>query len=449
MTSKRILRLKEQLQQARLRLNNRDDQLGKEIQKIIFVASDEVERISTNGHCIYFNPDWLQKLGEKELDFILAHELLHIRLGHIDRPKYFIGDRYHLACDVIVNSLLEAYGWKDEWLAGIGNIYATTFFPRIRGDELSPEEAFECIPFDPSALKEGKRRRYMIDSEQGWDMKEDRGESGTIILRPEEENPPLKVVEEEENKVRLIKKWAIAPKILPEGEGEEILLPEAPGATIQVPDPNPDRLMQNEVNQLRQIRDSDSALTDFPSTERMWRKSNAAAINWRTLLSSFIQQEVFDYSFTPPDRRLQDSDLFLPDFNVAAERVKDVLFMVDTSASIGDEALSTAFGEIDSAFSFLDGGLVGFFDSRVRSVFAVKNAEELEGIAPLGNGATDFGCIFEHIKNKMTTPPTCVVVFTDGAAKFPPPDVAGEIPVMWLLTDRSVFPPWGTVAYMK
>ena len=50
-------------------------------------------------------------------------------------------------------------------------------------------------------------------------------------------------------------------------------------------------------------------------TERAWRRALCSDTDWRKLLNSFIQEEVFDYSFTPPDRRNCDSEFFLPDFN--------------------------------------------------------------------------------------------------------------------------------------
>lgn len=37
--------------------------------------------------------------------------------------------------------------------------------------------------------------------------------------------------------------------------------------------------------------------------------------DWRKILNDFIQEEIVDYSFTPPDRRFDDSPFFLPDFN--------------------------------------------------------------------------------------------------------------------------------------
>lgn len=453
MTEQRRSKLKYRLQQSRMRLGLKDDSFGELLYGVMFVAVKGLGRISTNGHCIYFDPDWLGSLGDNELDFMIAHQLMHILLGHIDRPKFFAGDRYHLACDIIVNSRLEKYGWTKEYLPRVGKIHTHTFFPPKKGDTLTVEEAFSYIPFDPAALKNGHRRNYMIDSEQGWDMTADRGQCGTVVLRPEDGDPELQVNEPEENDCKLYHVVRLEfgkEEAAVDGQGS-VEIPQNPPTAESNKPPDPDRLVEREVNRLRQQRANDTAASDLASCDRMWRKRNAATVNWRTLLNSFIQQETCDYSFTPPDRRFGDLDIFLPDFNVTSEKVEDILFMVDTSASVGDETLSAVYGEIGSALSFLNGGLngmLGFFDTRVHGLCNISTVDELAAITPHGNGATSFKCIFEHIKTKMPTAPACVVVFTDGAADFPDPKAAGNIPALWLLTDRRVEPPWGSFAYV-
>lgn len=112
MTEQRKRRLKGQIQASRYRLTKLNKEFATPLKDMLFVATKEVKRISTNGFCIYFDPDWLQKLGLAELDFILSHQLMHIALGHIDRPKYYKGDRFHLACDIVSNSHLELLGWN-------------------------------------------------------------------------------------------------------------------------------------------------------------------------------------------------------------------------------------------------------------------------------------------------------------------------------------------------
>ena len=116
---------------------------------------DDVKRISTNGACICFAPVRLQKLDCTELDFILSHQRMHIALGHIDRPRYYQGDRFHLACDIVANSHLELLGWKYDKLPHIGRMFHETFFPAMEGHSLTAREAFACVPFDPAAMKPG------------------------------------------------------------------------------------------------------------------------------------------------------------------------------------------------------------------------------------------------------------------------------------------------------
>ena len=87
MTEQRKRRLKRQLQESRYRLNKLNEEFAAPLKEMLYVATKDVKRISTNGACIYFDPDWLQKLGHTEMDFILSHQLMHIALGHIDRPN--------------------------------------------------------------------------------------------------------------------------------------------------------------------------------------------------------------------------------------------------------------------------------------------------------------------------------------------------------------------------
>ncbi|MDY4975829.1 MAG: hypothetical protein SO147_02895 [Clostridia bacterium] len=197
MTEQRKQRLKRQLQESRYRLYQLNREFAEPLRDMLFVATKEVKRISTNVSCIYFDPNWLQKLGHVELDFILSHQLMHIALGHIDRPKYYTGDRFHLACDIVANSYLELLGWKYDRLPHIGRIFHETFFPAQMGRSLTAQEAFDCVPFDPAVMAPGVRKNYMIDAESWWDQKQDRGENGVIVLSPKDKDPEDLLCDEE------------------------------------------------------------------------------------------------------------------------------------------------------------------------------------------------------------------------------------------------------------
>ena len=103
---------------------------------------------------------------------------MHMKLGHIDRPAYYFGDRYHLAADIVVNGKLYNLGWKYEKIPHIGKIRIETFLPTVNGGTITSIEAIRYIPFAPSVMEPAKRRQFMIDSEQWWDRKDDRGEAG-------------------------------------------------------------------------------------------------------------------------------------------------------------------------------------------------------------------------------------------------------------------------------
>lgn len=449
MTEARKRRLRRMLQESRFRIKRLNYEFGEPLDEMIFVATKEVKRISTNGKCIYFDADWMQKLGDIELDFILSHQLMHMALGHIERPKYYKGERFHLACDIVANSHLEVLGWKYDKLPHIGRIFYETFFPAKEGRSMTSQEALKCVPFDPATMAPAVRRNYMIDSEEWWDQKEDCGERGIVVLSPDDEDPEDLYLGE----ARIGGNHFFVPKeiyIQQTRFGDE---EEKPEGNRKNPHLNWDRSTRNELQSLRNMKEND-AMNGFSGdfTERVWQRVNVSNLDWRKLLNNFVQADVCDYSFMPPDRRMQDLDFFLPDFNVTCERPMEVLFFVDTSGSVEDEALSVVYGEICNALSQFHGGIVGtliFFDSRTYKPISFSDISDLLPVIPQGGGGTNFQCVFDYIRrNDVNHSMKNIVIFTDGRAPYPNEREAYNIPVLWLLTERSAAPEWGKVAYV-
>ena len=67
-------------------------------------------------------------------------------------------------------------------------------------------------------------------------------------------------------------------------------------------------------------------------------------------------------------------------------------------------------------------------------------------IRPAGGGGTDFQIIFEYVATHMEKLPASIIILTDGYAPFPQEKLAMDIPVLWLLNNENVEPPWGKVA---
>ena len=411
MTEQRKKRLKRQIQESRYRLNKLNKDFAAPLKEMLYVATKDVKRISTNGFCIYFDPDWLQKLNNTELDFILSHQLMHIALGHIDRPKYYSGDRFHLACDIIANSNLEVFGFEYDKLPHIGKIFSTTFFPAQEGRLLTVQEALKGVPFDPAAMEPAIRRRYMIDSETWWNKKEDRGENGVIILSPDDADPEGLI---DDTATAGYNHFIIRKE---EFEEEKDVIKTNKDGTFSRPQLDWDKSALDEIQSLREALERNletQANENF--TERVWQRVNSGNLNWKKLLNRFIQEEVCDYSFTPPDRRFQDTGFFLPDYNVLVEKPKEIFFMVDTSGSVNDDMLSAVYSEICNALLQFNGGLVGmlgFFDMRVYTPVSFSTISDLLRIKPVGHGGTNFNCIFDYVQSNLPdNAPVDIVIFT-------------------------------------
>jgi len=172
-------------------------------------------------------------------------------------------------------------------------------------------------------------------------------------------------------------------------------------------------------------------------------------VDWRTVLSDFVSEEITDYSFFPPDRRFSDSDFYLPDLNEKEDRAEDILFMVDTSGSMSSKMITEVYSEIKGAVDQFGGklsGWLGFFDAIAYEPRPFDSVTELLSIRPKGGGGTDFQAIFTYVRNKMSSPPpAAIVILTDGYCTFPPESEAMGVPVLWIINNKQITPPWGKV----
>lgn len=486
MTPKRLAQLRRKVQESRYRLLKQAPRFAQPLRELRFVAVKPLHHVSTNGNTIFLDPDWLAKVSPEGLDFLLSHQLMHIAMGHIGRNALYKGARFHLACDIVVNSHLRKLGWTAEKLNGVGTLYHTTFFPVVEGSELTPEEAFPKIPMDPATLSDAARRRYMIDDEQFWGRKED-PENGILLLSPDDPIPedlrltPRRHAEASEREAGYCsqkfpqvpteegdelgeqrnrglasdlndRELEVIEAILDAAEWSQKLPPqESPvGSGAQ---PNWDAVTKEALKAVRSDRNrAEEHRREREADGRIWQKVNHTCLNWRKLLDQFLQVEVCDYSFLPPDRRFQEGDFFLPDFSDTQIVPLKLLFMVDTSGSIDDGLLSVVYTEIRSAIEQFHGsltGLLGFFDSRVYHPVPFASVSDIRRIRPYGGGDTDFSCIFSACAQYFGDQNlSSLVIITDGRGDFPQESAAQGIPVLWLLTDPAIRPPWGSCAWL-
>jgi predicted metal-dependent peptidase len=393
-----------------------------------FMAVDNIRNISTNGRCIFFNADFIAKLYPNELDFILCHQIMHIVNGDIWRSRARMGDDYHRACDIYNNDQLIGIGWKVSSFTHLGKLqYQIPMFTGEVG-ELSPKEILELLPYSLSVLDERTRKRYMTDSDFYWDYKQSNFVDGIVILDAPEMS-----------------------KYLGENSSENQAITGAGNGKILDGAEELEDFWMNQSEKAASIASSMGRKAgSIPGrVKRDIEKSKKRVVDWKKILDEFVQEEVTDYSFTPPDRRYVEAGFFLPDFNERDYTPKDILFMADTSASVKREDLSRVYDEISGAIEQFNGklcGKLGFFDVEVSDPIPFESVEEIAAIIPYGGGGTSFHVIFDYVREHLNEfVPAMLVVFTDGFADFPEQEMAMNIPVLWLISNDEVTPPWGKV----
>lgn len=385
-----------------------------------FGLDESVGTACTDGKFVVFAPSFLKDLSDKELDFVMMHEIMHVVLQHCMRGDGLDKERYNIACDIVVNSniLFE----NDMRLSSItlkkyGVAMHTTPAGK-EGYEYTAEQVYDMVSLaQRGAGKEQNNRmcnEYFGAEGEGLDKNnDDRGSQcgwdNHSRWGKYKEDAGLK---DAWNKRIIDAAEAISVRAASSGRGELPLF-----------------------------------------AKRLLEKLKKPKLDWRTLLQNFVQQEICDYSFCPPDRRFGDNPFFLPDFNEKEDTVGNVLFMVDTSGSISDAMVAAAYSEIKGAIDQFNGrlkGWIGFFDVAVSEPVPFVDEEELLRIKPVGGGGTNFYNVFLYIKEEMQDNlPETIVVLTDGYAPFPEEEMAGEIPVLWLINNEKITPPWGKVARIE
>lgn len=396
---------------SRMRLLSSHGFYGLLLMHMRFAIEDSIETAATDGERILFNPEFLESLSDRELDFIMMHEVLHVALQHCSRVSDMDKEQFNIACDIVVNSnILKENGMK---------LSSITLHKYGESMHLTPNG------------KEG----YNYTAEQVYGM------IGPVVGSNGNDNHNAK------GNARGDK----------DGKGQSDSWDDhsqwgSMGGNNKLKETWTKRVM--DAAEAISIKDPSNSRGLMPlCAQRLLEELKKPQTDWRTILSEFIQEEICDYSFSPPDRRFGDSPFFLPDFNEKEDRVEDILFMIDTSGSMSDDMIAVAYSEVKGAIDQFDGklkGWLGFFDAAVTEPVEFVDEDSLLSIKPVGGGGTDFNIIFDYVREFMSDKkPASIVILTDGYAPWPKEEEAEDVPVLWLINNEDVTPPWGKVARVR
>lgn len=456
---------------SRMRLLSKNGFFGLLLMHVRFALNEEVRTAGTDGTFIMFNPAFMQKLSDEELDFILMHEVMHMALRHCTRNRDKDQVLFNIACDIVVNSnILYANGMKTESITL--REYGESMHRTPNDDEgyrYTAEQVYDMLLQNkkrPSLnlnmnIGQGKKSQKRGNTPGDSSMGKGPGkESGKEPGKGNKNNANMKSTggsgqgqgksgqgqaESEKGSGNQSDKQSEE-----KGFDNHTLWTKSGASESAVQDAVWAKRIMSAASAMESRRGSKGyGWGDIPAIQRQLKELTNPQTDWRRILNEFVQEEITDYSFTPPDKRFAEGDFFLPDFNEKDEYVKNILFMIDCSGSVSDKMMTVAFSEVKGALDQYDGrlsGYLGFFDTKVKEPEPFEDVEELLAIKPAGGGGTRFDVIFTYVKNNMEEPPAMIIVLTDGYAKYPEESIAAGIPVLWMINNEKNTPPWGKVA---
>ena len=343
----------------------------------ILAADDWLPTAAVDGRNLYYNTQFFNAMNNKEIEFVIAHEILHCVFDHLGRREDRNPMLYNIAADYKVNNLLvrDRIGEKPS----IVDCFQDFQYDADTSEEIY-DKLFEQAKQDmEDFLKQMEEEGEMLDEHLDGDGEGD-GEGG------EEEK--------DANGNNVSKKR-------PKYSKEEM------------------KKIKDEIKEgMMQAAQAAGAGNTPGEVQRMIRELTEPKMNWRELLRQQIQSTIkHDFTFARPNRKGWHSGAILPGMNF--DETIDVCIALDMSGSIGDSQARDFLGEIKGIMEeYKDYSIkLWCFDTGVYNEqdFSADGGEDLLDYEIFGGGGTDFMANWTYMKEQGIEPKK-FIMFTDGYA---------------------------------
>jgi predicted metal-dependent peptidase len=418
--------------------------------RLVIKAAQWVMTMATDGKSLMFNPKFVAELPMEHLTFSILHEILHCVMRHPSRRGNRDPEIWNIATDLIVNGILvfgEAMPHMS-WIVLDRKYYgknpstdvdwtAETIYDDLIKDAEAAKKQFKvkcaCVQKDPTD-KSGGKQESDEDGKAKGDPKDGKGgkEKGDGAGKEKSEEPG-------------------------EGEGDQDGEGGGEGGD-QDQQGFSDPRGWTDVKWDKDIEEEwkQAAI----QTEQM-AKMRGTTPGWLTslvdelveppvpiekilqhLVGSHMSQET---SWKSPNRRFISRGIVLPS---AMRDKKDIVFILDTSGSVGDAEARKFLGLGQRAMKskginemrLMQCDMVICDDQRIKDVASYKLHIKRVGLK--GRGGTSFRPPFERLEEEKALWTTaCIIYLTDLCGDFPerPP----KCPVFWFSTTPNTKAPWG------
>jgi len=401
-----------------------------------------IDTMATDGKSIAYNADFVNKLTEPEVIFVIIHEIMHNANFHFSRQGSKDHQLWNCAADYAIN--VQINDMKNDMKAGakLAPPKGILLDDKYRG--MSAEMIYDILEQGQPKPKPGQGQPKPGQGQpkpgQGQ-PKPGQGQGQPGQGQPGQGQPGQPGQGQDggtpEGDIR-------APGSL-DGTGKEIYKGNA-----ELGDCKTAEELEKKWQDIRNNAAVKNAGSGSSSLDRWLRKANKPKINWRAELKKFVAQVYDELDYAYSNKRYIWQDLHLPGPHEADKSsYQNVIIAIDTSGSIGEETLAKFGAEMLKLFktyNILTCHVI-WCDSRICSVQTFDVADKsfkLDKLKPCGGGGTSFKPPFEWVQKniiKKGKVPAFMIYFTDAYGEAPSIGEYGirsyATRVLWVITEND------------
>ena len=375
----------------------------------ILAADDWLPTAAVDGRNLYFNTQFFNAMDNKEIEFVVAHEILHMVFDHLGRREERNPMLYNIAADYIVNNTLvrDRIGAKPK----IVDCFQDFKYEGWTSEEVYEELFKEAEKNGEEFLKQlGEMLDEHLDSEgdgEGEAGEEEKDGNGNSVSKK-----PAKYSKEEMKKIK-------------------------------------DEIKENVLSSAQAA----GAGNTPAGVQRMIKELTEPKMNWRELLRQQIQSTIrSDYTFARPSRKGWHTGAILPGMNFA--ETIDICIALDMSGSIGNAQAEDFLGEVKGIMDeYKDYKIkIWCFDTEVygEDDFSADDGREITDYEIKGGGGTDFMANWRYMRENDIQPKK-FLMFTDGYAwdSWGEDDYCDTVFVIHSHHDKNLQAPFGQTAHYE
>jgi predicted metal-dependent peptidase len=334
---------------------------------------DGVPTACTNGRDERYGREFVKKLRDPELNFVVAHENGHKMYRHLTTWKKLHDENHRLAnaaCDYVINLMLK---------------------------DLDPTESVIAMPRFPVGHPMAGKVMGLVDERfRGMNSKQ-----VFDILKQEQEEGGSGDGDGDGEGGFDDHDWDDA-KDMSEQEKKEL-----------------EREIDQAIRQGMMAQQKIAGTGASGGLDRELADLLEPKVNWREVLRDFVKSICNSKdasSWRKVNRRFLSTGTYMP--SLIGEKVGHLVIAIDTSGSVGDEELSEFLSEVKGIAEEVNPACVDllYWGSSVVGHETYGDGEAtniINSTRPKDGGGTSPSCVSEYLKEKNIKP-ECVIILTDG-----------------------------------